>query len=87
MTKIFESLKGYRTLIVNAILALVGIFVALGVLSPSEAAGVTQESVSANLDAIIGALGIAGAAVNILLRLVTNTKAGKQSPEAPKVTG
>ncbi len=87
MIKFLEALKGYRTIIVNAIFAIVGLLVVLNVIPASEAAGVTQEAISKNVDLVIGALGMLGAVVNILLRLVTDTKAGKQSPEAPKVSG
>jgi len=84
MTEFLASLKGYRTILINAVLALVGVLVALGVIPASQAVGVTQEMLSQNIDALIGGLGVAGAAVNILLRLVTTTPAGKQ---APKVAG
>ncbi len=78
MSKFLEQLKGYRTIIVNSLFAFAGVLIALNVIPASEAAGVTQESIAQNVDLVIGALGVAGAVVNILLRLVTNTKAGKQ---------
>jgi len=84
MTKFLESLKGYRTIIVNAVFALVGVLIALGVIPASEAMGITQEMIAQNVDTLIGGLGVAGAAINIVLRLVTSTKAGSQ---APKVAG
>lgn len=87
MQKFLESLKGYRTIIVNAIFAFVGVLIALNVIPASEAAGVTQESIAQNVDTLIGALGIAGAAINVFLRLRTDTKAGKQSPQTPQVSG
>ena len=65
MTKFLESLKGYRTIIVNAIFAFVGVLIALNVIPASEAAGITQESIAQNIDLFIGGLGVAGAAINI----------------------
>jgi len=78
MTKFLDGLKGYRTLIVNAVLALVGVLVALGVIPASEAMGVTQEVIAQNIDTLIGGLGVAAALVNVVLRLVTSTPAGKK---------
>lgn len=84
MTKFLDSLKGYRTILVNTVFAFVGVLIVLGVIPASEAAGITQESIAANIDMLIGGLGVAGAAVNIVLRLVTNTPAGSKTQ---KVSG
>jgi hypothetical protein len=79
MTKFLASLKGYRTIIVNAVFALVGVFIALGILPASEAMGVTQEVIANNVDALIGGLGVVAAVVNVALRFVTNTPVRKKS--------
>lgn len=84
MTDFLASLKGYRTIIVNTLFAFVGVLVLVGVIPASQAAGVTQEVLAQNVDAVIGGLGVVGAAVNIVLRLMTSTKAG---PQTPKVSG
>lgn len=67
----FKSLTGYRTLIVQAILAVVGLLVAFGAISAADAAGVTQETVAQNVDTVIGAVMILGALVSSVMRLVT----------------
>lgn len=78
MTKILETLKGYRTIIVNTLFALVGVLVILGVIPFATASGVTQELIAQNVDTLIGSLGIIGAAVNVLLRVFTSTPVGSK---------
>jgi Mg2+/Co2+ transporter CorB len=76
-----NALKGYRTLIVNAVAVVVGLLVAFGVLSPADAAGFSPDAVGAKFDAIVAAIMTLLGAVNMLLRLITNTKAGRQPTE------
>jgi hypothetical protein len=78
MTEFLAGLKGYRTILVNAVFALVGVLIALGILPASEAMGVTQEMIANNVDTLIGGLGVAAAAINVVLRLVTSTPAGSK---------
>jgi len=78
MTEFLASLKGYKTILVNAVFALVGVLIALGILPASEAMGVTQEAIAQNVDTLIGGLGVAAAVINVVLRLVTNSPAGKK---------
>lgn len=68
-------LKGYRTFIVNLVIALVGVLVALGAIPVTEA--VTADQVDAAVNALIGAVAIIVAVINFLMRLVTNTKPGQ----------
>lgn len=82
MQKFLDSLKGYRTVIINGILALVSVLVAFGVLSAADAAGITQETVANQFDLILGGAGALIGAVNILLRLVTNTPVGSKAPKS-----
>lgn len=87
MQKILNSLKGYRTIIVQAVLALLGVLVALGIVSASDAAGITAESIGQQFDTAVGGAIVITSVIGLLMRLVTNTPVGKKSPEAPKVTG
>lgn len=81
MTEFFNSLKGFRTIIVQAIIALVGVLVAVGVIPASEAAGITQEYVSQQFDTILGGAISLVATLGVLMRLVTNTPVGKKAPK------
>lgn len=87
MKDFLNSLKGFRTLIVQTVLALIGVLVAVGVIPASEAAGYTTETVGQNFDLILGGAITLVSAIGVLMRLVTKTPVGQKSPEAPKVTG
>lgn len=80
---ILQSLRGYRTLIVNAIAVIVAALVAIGVLPASEFAGITEETVgeqfdnlAAHVDAIIASVLAILAFVNGALRFFTKTPVG-----------
>lgn len=74
---ILEKAKGYRTFTINAVLAVVGLLVAFGLVSAEEAIG--AETIAANFDAIIGGLAAILGVVNVVLRTVTNTPPGKSN--------
>jgi hypothetical protein len=75
MSSIVSTLKGYRTLAVNAAIAFIGLLTAFGVIPVGEA--VTPEAVAANVDVVIGAVAIVAAAINAALRVFTDTPVGK----------
>lgn len=70
------SLKGYRTFIVNTVVAALGLLTAVGLIPVGET--VAPEAVAANVDAVIGAVAILVAAINTVLRIFTDTKAGSK---------
>ena len=74
MVPVVPFLKGYRTFVVNLVIALVGVLVALGVIPAAEA--VTAEQVDTAVNTLIGGVAVIVAVVNFLLRIVTNTKPG-----------
>ena len=76
LSTLVVSLKGYRTFIVNAVIAALGLLTALGLIPVGEA--VSAEAISANIDVVIGAVAIVAAAVNAVLRLFTNTEPGSK---------
>lgn len=71
-----DKLKGYRTLIVQAVTIGASIAIALGVLPAAKLAGVTSDSVAATFDQVLGAVGVVYGLVNAALRLFTTTPAG-----------
>lgn len=80
MSDFFNSLKGFKTVIVQGIVALIGVLIALGVIPASEAAGYSSEAVSQNFDLILGGALALVAAINTVLRFATSTPIGKKQP-------
>lgn len=76
MSDFLKNLKGFRTLIVQGVVALAGILVAFGVIPASDMAGITTENVASQFDAIVGSIAILLAAINSVLRLFTTTPLG-----------
>lgn len=74
---ILESLKGYKTVIVNVIIALIGVLTATGVIPLVDA--LSAEEVSQHVEALFGAFAVIGAVVNIAIRMFTNTAVGKKA--------
>lgn len=72
-----ETLKGYRTFIVQGVLAVVSLLVAFHVIDAAQAAGVTSDAVASNVDAVIGGLGVLISAIAMIMRLFTSTPAGQ----------
>lgn len=72
-----SQLKGYRTVIVNVVVAVMGILVAFGVIPAAES--VSPEVVGTNVDAFIGAIATIFGIVNVILRVFTNTPVGSKS--------
>jgi len=77
MNAFLAHFKSQRALIVNLILAIVGILTAIGLVPPGFV--LTPEQVAANFDQIAGAIAIVGAVVNFILNLKPDAK-----PEASK---
>lgn len=75
-----SNLTGYRTLIVQAIVAATGILVALGVLPAADVAGITTEAVGDKVDTVIGAVLILSAIVGTAMRFMTKGKVGAKTP-------
>jgi fumarate reductase subunit D len=73
---ILASLKGYKTLIVNVIIAIIGILIATGVVPAVEA--LTAEEVSTHVEALFGAFAVIGAVINIFMRMFTSTPIGQK---------
>lgn len=82
MTNFLNSLKGFKTLIVQAILALIGVLVALNVIPATEALHLTSEYVSNQFDVILGGAISLVATIGVLMRLITNTPVGKKEPKS-----
>ncbi len=82
MTEILNGLKGFRTIIVQAILALVGVLVALNVIPATDAAHLTSEYISNQFDVILGGAISLVATIGVLMRLVTSTPVGKKAPKS-----
>lgn len=76
---ILDQLKGWRTMIVMAIVAVVGILVALKVIPADQAAGITQDSVGATFDLYLGMATTVVAGISALLRLFTTTPTGQKA--------
>lgn len=72
-----SNLKGYRTVIVNGVVALAGVLVAFGLIPAAET--VSADQVASSVDALIGGITVAIAVVNFVLRAVTNTSIGAKS--------
>ena len=70
MMAFIAHFKSQRSLIVNLIIAVVGILTAIGLVPPGFV--LTPEQVAANFDQIAGAIAIVGAVVNFLLNLKPN---------------
>lgn len=70
MTELLTHFKSQRSLIVNLIIAAVGLLTAIGLVPPGFV--LTPEQVAANFDQIAGAIAIVGAVVNFLLNLKPN---------------
>lgn len=79
MSDFLASLKGYRTMLVMAVVALVGVLTALKVIPADQAAGITQDSVGAQFDFWLGTATTAIASIAALLRLFTTTATGQKS--------
>lgn len=79
MSAFIKSLKGYRTFIVNGIMLLAALLVGVGVLSPSDAAGVTEQSVGETVDSIVAAVAALAGVLNMILRLFTTGPAGTKA--------
>lgn len=73
---ILENLKGYRTIVVNVTVAILGLLVALGIIPVAET--ISAEQVSSNIDAVFGAVAVVTGAVNVVLRVFTNTPVGEK---------
>lgn len=67
-------MKGYRTLIVNVLVALAGVLTAFGVVLPEDFA----QQLATNADAAIGAVTALVALANLLLRAITTTPIGQK---------
>lgn len=73
----FTKIKGYRTLLVSAITALLGLLTATGIIDvPATEAGVSVETL---VDNLFGAILVVVAAINAVLRLFTDTKVGTKN--------
>jgi len=75
MVSVVHFLKGYRTVLVNAVIALVGVLTAFGVVPIDQLP--SAETLTANFDAVIGGVAVIVAGVNFVLRMVTSTPVGK----------
>lgn len=73
------NLKGYRTLVVNAVVLGAGMLVGFGVL---HVAAPSADTVGSNFDAIAGWLTSGVAALNMVLRLFTTTPLGVSDSSA-----
>ncbi len=65
-------IKSQRALVVNLVIALVGVLTAIGLVPPGFI--LTPEQVAANFDQIAGAIAIVGAVANFLLNLNPKSK-------------
>ena len=72
MNAFLAHFKSQRALIVNLIIAVVGILTAIGLVPPGFV--LTPEQVAANFDLIAGAIAIVGAVVNFILNLKPDPK-------------
>lgn len=87
MHSILYTIRGWRTIIVQASTMIIGLLVLFGVLPASEWAGVTPDvagqyfdSVTGAIDAAIGSVMVLLGIVNTWLRLITKGPVGKNEP-------
>ena len=71
-----NSLKGYRTVIVNTIIAAIGLLAAFGVIPDPG-------NVAADTETVVGATMVLISAANFVLRIFTDTKVGTKE-QTPK---
>jgi len=83
--KLLQSIRGYRTIIVNVIAIVVSLLVAVGFLPAAEYAGINQETVgdgfdkiAANVDALVASVLSVLAVVNGALRFLTKGAVGQK---------
>jgi hypothetical protein len=83
--KLLQSIRGYRTIIVNVIAIAVSLLIAVGLLPAAEFAGVNQETVgdgfdkiAANVDALVASVLSVLAVVNGALRFLTKGAVGQK---------
>lgn len=76
MTDFLTKFKGYRTFVVNLIIAVVGVLTALGLVPVGFV--LTPDQVAENFDVIAGSIAIVGAVLNFVLRLFTTSPAGEK---------
>ena len=83
--KLLQSIRGYRTVIVNVIAIVVSLLIAVGLLPAAEFAGVNQETVgdgfdkiAANVDALVASVLSVLAVVNGALRFLTKGAVGQK---------
>jgi hypothetical protein len=83
--KLLQSIRGYRTIIVNVIAIAVSLLVAIGILPAAEYAGINQEtvgdgfdSIAANVDALVASVLGFLAVVNGALRFLTKGAVGQK---------
>ena len=74
-TSFFERIKGYKTMVVNGIIVVGGILVELGVIGAAPDAA----AVSGIWDNLFGGGMAILAAINMGLRMVTDTKVGSST--------
>jgi hypothetical protein len=82
MIEFLNGLKGFRTLIVQAVVALVGVLVALNVIPATEALVLTPEYIAEQFNVILGGAIALVSAIAVLMRLITKTPVGKQAPKS-----
>ena len=78
-----ERFKGFRTVIINGVVFLVGSVVA--VWPESEAAAPTAEQITQAVDWMIGAVAMVISAANIVMRFVTSTPVFSDKPKGEEV--
>ena len=83
--KLLQSIRGYRTIIVNVIAIAVSLLVAIGILPAAEYAGINQEtvgdgfdSIAGNVDALVASVLGFLAVVNGALRFLTKGAVGQK---------
>lgn len=69
-------MKGYRTLVFNALMFLVGILVTTGVIGADDAPD--ADKINGILDHLDGIILLGAPIVNAILRFMTNTPAGQK---------
>lgn len=71
-----HALKGYRTVIVNTIIAVIGLLAAFGVIpDPGD--------ITSDTETVMGAIMVLISAANFVLRIFTDTKVGTKE-QTPK---
>lgn len=76
MPNILTAIKGYRTVAVNALIAVVALLVGTGLL-PTDFS-VDPETLNSGIDQVIAGVAALMAFVNIVLRLFTTTPLGQK---------